>query len=68
MKSGEVGVDVTVEIQVASGLDNHAHVASAMQVTNERFDGGSVAFVWIVTESSDWLMAKAMSGQVLVDK
>ncbi|KAI2489081.1 hypothetical protein MHU86_25510 [Fragilaria crotonensis] len=35
METGEVGVDITVEIQRAGGLDDHAHVARAMQVANE---------------------------------
>ena len=53
MKTCEFGVDVTVEIQVSSGLDNHVHLSSAMQVANESFDGGRVAFLWVIAESGD---------------
>ena len=71
METCEVGIDVTVEIQSAGGFDDHAHVARAMQIANESFDGGRVASFRVVAERQNlatWLTAKAISGRVLVDK
>ena len=50
MKASEVGIDVTVEVQVAGGLDNYAHFTGAVQITSKSLDGGGVAFLWAVTE------------------
>jgi hypothetical protein len=58
VKACEVGINVAVKVQIASGLDDYAHVASAVKIADERFDGGRVASYWAV----------AMSGRVLVDK
>ena len=53
METCEVGVDITVKIQRTDGLDDHAHVACAMQVANESLDGGRVASFRVVTEPGD---------------
>ena len=53
METCEVGVDITVKIQRTDGLDNHAHVACAMQVANESLDGGRVASFRVVAEPGD---------------
>jgi hypothetical protein len=45
MKASKVGVDVTVEVQVAGGLDNYAHFTGAVQKTSKSLDGGGVAFL-----------------------
>jgi hypothetical protein len=37
-------------VQVAGGLDNHAHFAVAVHIANESLDGGGVIFLWAVTE------------------
>ncbi len=49
----EVGVDITVEIQGAGGLHNHAHFARALQIANKSLDGGGVTFLLAVTEPGD---------------
>jgi hypothetical protein len=49
----EVGVDITVEIQGAGGLHNHAHFARAVQIANKSLDGGGVTFLRAVTEPGD---------------
>ena len=50
VKASEVGVDVTVEVQVAGGLVNHAHFAGAMQIANKSLDGRGVALLWAVAK------------------
>ncbi len=54
VKASEVGVNVTVEVQVAGGLDNHAHFAGAVQIANKSLDGGGVALLWAVTEPGNF--------------
>jgi hypothetical protein len=53
MEACEVGIDITVEVQVAGGLDNHAHFAGAMQIANKSLDCGGMNFLWAVTEPGD---------------
>ncbi len=53
IKTSKVGVDVTVNIQVTGGLDNHAHFVGLVQIANESLDGGGVTFLWAVTEPGD---------------
>ena len=62
LSSSEVGVDVAVEIQGASGLDDHAHVARAMQISNESFDGGRVASFRTVAKPGDLANGKSDVG------
>jgi hypothetical protein len=50
MKASKVGVNITVNIQVACGFHNHPHVASAVQIANKSLDGGGVTFLLPVTE------------------
>ena len=53
VKTCEIGVNVTVEVQSTSGLDDHARIASAVQVTNESLDGGCVVSFRVVAEPGD---------------
>ncbi len=53
MKTSKVSIDITVDVQVACGLDYHTHFAGAVQVADKSFDGGSVTFLWAVTEPGD---------------
>ena len=51
MEACKVGVDVTIDVQVARGFNDHPHVASAVQVAEESLDGGGVTLLWVVAES-----------------
>ncbi len=50
VKASEVGVDVSVSVQIAGGLDKYAHFTGAVQIANKSLDGGGVALLWAVTE------------------
>ncbi len=60
--ASEVGGDLTVEIQVAGGLDYHAHFAGAVQIANKSLDGGGGTFLWAVTEPGDLADGKCNVG------
>ncbi len=53
MNAREVGLDGTVNIQVACGFHDHPHATSAVQVANESLDGGGVTLHLVVTEHSN---------------
>jgi hypothetical protein len=53
MKASEVGVDVTVDIQVSCGFNDHPPVASAVQVADESLDRGIVTLLWVLAKSSN---------------
>ena len=62
METSEVGIDVTVEIQIDGEVDNHAHIASAVQEANESLDGGGVTLLWAVTEPGNLADSKSDIG------
>ena len=53
MESGEVGVDVAVNGEVASGTDDGAFVGSPVEIADDGLDCGGVTFLRAVIESSD---------------
>ncbi len=51
MEACKVGVNITIDVQVACGFNNHPHVASAVQAADESLDDRGMTLLWNVAES-----------------
>ena len=53
MESSKVGINITIDGEIASGSDDGAFVGSPVEIADNGLDCGRVTFIWAVVESSD---------------